>query len=171
MSWADSTFFYHSCLRDYRCVTFSDCKIKIPLPDMDFLIHVAHINYEPLHITLSDLIYLNALSKQLNWGAIYSHTKKYSWEHTMFRTITYINMLNEYFHAYNMPFINDYNYSNKFVFPLTLPRLHIIKSVLEKNIIKYSLKKSFKALNVLLSGDAYGGYYEPIESFLLEPNL
>ena len=48
-----------------RSVPFCGTKIQIPNKSVDFLIHVAHMNFEPLHITLSELFYLNTLRSKL----------------------------------------------------------------------------------------------------------
>jgi hypothetical protein len=150
-------------LKDVRKVIFNGVEVKIPGYDADYLIHLAHMNFEPLHFTLSDLVYLHSIWHLVDHDFCKKQSKKYRWLGSFNRTE---KLLNEYRLAFfdSSDVVHDFNFNP--IMPKTFSRFHMILSFLEKGIILEPLKKFPKVLKVLFSGDSYKGFYTPPENKL-----
>jgi len=148
---------------DIRKVIFNGVEVNIPGYDADYLIHLAHMNFEPLHFTLSDLAYLHSIWKLVDHDFCKTQSKKYHWLRSFNRTE---RLLNQYRFAFfdSSDIVSDFDFIP--IMPKTFSRAHMILSFLEKGIIMEPLKKFPKVLKVLFSGDSYKGFYTPPENKL-----
>lgn len=80
-----------------RKALFSDRQVSIPGFTADFLIHLAHMNFEPMHFTLSELLYLFKISEKVNWELVYRQSKKYNWHRTLLKTLEILDAFHWYF--------------------------------------------------------------------------
>jgi len=173
--WANSEYLDAELITaNYRDVLFSGVNINIPNYEADFLIHVAHINYEPLHFTLSDFLYLCRILPFINWDIITYQIKKFHWIKTFMLTMNIFNNLHNIFYNGSNLFksiVQDKNTDKKNVlFPVYLPKLHIMNAFIEKRLFIYPLTKIIKVIKILYTGDTYTEYYDPPEEFLLNDN-
>jgi hypothetical protein len=151
---------YH---REIRKVIFNDVEVNIPDYNADYLIHLAHMNFEPLHFTLSDLAYLHSIWKFVDHDFCKEQSKKYHWFRSFNRTE---KLLNEYRLAFfdRSDVVKDFDFIP--IMPKTFSRIHMILTFLEKGIIMEPLKKFPKVFKVLVSGNSYKGFYTPPENKL-----
>jgi len=148
-----------------RISNLAGVEIPIPNPDADFLMHIAHINYEPLHILLSELLYLFKLIPDVNIDRIKSEATRYRWDGVLLRTLNLFNDFHNIFFGClcfsELPFRKVIK--GEVEFPFFLSRGDLVKNVFEKRLFLYPLLKLGKVIKVLLSGDPYSGYYTPGE--------
>ncbi len=146
-----------------RKVIFFGKEIVIPNASADFLIHLAHMNFEPLHMTFSELIYLFNLIPAVNFDAIFKQAKKFRWYKTLIETLNLMNNFHDIIYGGlcfdKVPF-RKLTFK-KLSLPFNFTRGHIIKSAFEKRLFVYPLTKIIKVIDVLLSGDPYTKYYTP----------
>lgn len=147
---------YADILSDPRLEIFNGVEVTIPNVTMDFLIHVAHMNYEPMHFTLSELVYLHSIHQGADKDYCRAQARKYHWERAYVRTLKVLDQFYEYFFdpANSLDVVDS-----EYLMPKTFSRFHIIAAFLERGLIMEPLKKLPKALKVLVSGNSYGGYY------------
>jgi hypothetical protein len=164
IAWAKAEYFDIDFVwQNPRTIDFSkNLKVKIPNREADFLMHLAHINFETLHITLPELLYLHNLSADLNWEVIYQQAEKYNWKKCLVSTVKMVKQL------YQQAYVKK-DQSIVRSFPITLPRLHIVRAWIEKGLWGYALKKANKAVKIFASKNAVDDYYMPApESQLLK---
>jgi len=173
--WVDSEFMDNGFIfNNPRLIEFGGARAKIPNFDADFLIHMAHINFEPLHITLSELLYIYIIFPQVNRDIVLGQSQKYSWRGALMDTLEIMDKI--YHTVYNAepcPFIS-FNFRHiafkkpeSIILPMSLPRAHLIRTCIEKKLFKQALSKASKSLKILLSGDSYSGYYFPVEEYAI----
>jgi len=109
-------------------------RITIPNYEADFLIHIAHINYEEGCVRLSEYTYYCALLNLIT-EAPRTQAYKYHWGKTYDRTVK----------------ILDSSFPE--AFPLTLSRRHLIHAMVERGLYKYTAKRFWKVLRILLTGN------------------
>ena len=118
-----------------RKVTYCGVDVRIPNYDADFLMHLAHINYETGVITKSEADYINNyLIDYVTLKQCTEQAVKYHWVQTYLNTMDIIT-----------------NWDTQF--PYTLPRSHLIYAVNERGLWKYVLRRLPKALAILVTGD------------------
>ncbi|MCM8770299.1 MAG: nucleotidyltransferase family protein [Candidatus Omnitrophica bacterium] len=168
--WANSEFFDRDfIMAQPRDIEFLGIKAKVPSFDADFLMHVAHINFESLHITLSDLFYLYSISKEINWEKQLFQVKKYNWKRAFINTLKIMDGLYHRLYSDVCPF-TYFDFGHKalksdfdLIMPKTLPRLYLLNNLFEKRLFLYALLKLPKSLKILSRGDAYTDFYRPAE--------
>ncbi|GAI87164.1 unnamed protein product [marine sediment metagenome] len=163
ISWAKkgSSFFDHDFIWDRpRIVNFDQISCPITNFNADFLIHIAHINFENLHITLSDLLYIYYLISKVNWNEINNQVNNHNWKITFNKTMKILYSLHHsIYKTANSNTIDktnsiDYDYPIPDL-PITLPRKHIILAFQEKKFLLYALSRFLKSTYIIITGDTY----------------
>jgi len=140
--------------RNPREVMYNGQKITIPNINVDFLSHLAHMNFEPLLITYSELLYLFKLIPKVDFDIILEQARKYNWQKTFFRTLNIIDS----FHSilYGKSVCDKVKFKrveiNRVVFPYLFSRKHLILTAIEKRLFFYPLTRIFRTLNILFTG-------------------
>jgi hypothetical protein len=175
ISWCNTEFLDNELFwTKNKKVNFNGIKTSIPNENADFLVHLAHINFEPLHITLSELLYIYKLVDKVNFSDIFEQANKYGWGRTLKRTLELLDTMHHTLYSGNCPFSGvelkhrakkDQNY---FAMPKMLPRIHIINSFIEKKLISYVSRKAAKSMYILFTGDTYQRFYQSPEHNLIE---
>ena len=163
ISWHNSKFMDSQfAWREPKEVVLTGVKIRIPSNEVELLTHIAHINFELLYITLSDLVYLSKLMHQVDWSIMLHQVRRYGWSNTFKRTIIIMK------HLYNLIFsaCSGDAKGGDLSMPLELPRTHIISSFVEKRALNHVLTTIIKSLFILLSGKTYGKAKVPTEAQL-----
>lgn len=179
VTWAgEATFIDKDFLFDNpRNLDFNGAKTKIPNYDADFLMHIAHMNFEPLHITLSELLYLYKIASEINWDIQFAQSKKYNWLKSFKRTLRILDKIYHTLYEAPCPFAllklkhslnNDFNY---IVLPKTFSRRHLIESCFEKKLFIYVLSKWTKALKVLFTSKTDNDSYLHGESKIFKEDV
>lgn len=171
VSWADSLFLDDSLVyEEHKIVKLWDVDVKTPNLDADFLINVAHINFEPLHFTVSDFLYLCKIAPYIHWNIIQSQAKKYHWMRTLNSTILLFDTIYHALYSDPCPFkgagLRHRPSREKITFPFSIPRQLIVRSFLEKRCFGYLSKRLSKVIYILLRGDTYRAFYLPPEQEL-----
>lgn len=143
--------------RHPRKVDYNGQEILIPNVNADFLIHLAHMNFEPLLILFSELLYLFQLVAESDLGLMEKQAKKYLWFHTYARTM---NLLNNFHYLFYGEVVSDklpfkkINFKD-LVFPYNFSKSHLFRMCLEKRLFVYPVLKLPKVIKLLLNKDAY----------------
>lgn len=166
ISWAWEEFLDEEVIFDSpRSEIFNGQEIMIPNITADVLIHLAHMNFEPLNMVYSELLYLFTIIPKMNFDLALNQAKKYRWENTVLRTLKIINSLHYY--LYGRRLTNKITFKEldfeDIAFPYCFPRPHLVLSVLEKRLFLYPLTRIPKVIKIFLSGDTYSGYISPAE--------
>ena len=168
----------HWCWKEYldeeliwqnpRYVTYNGHTIPINNVNADFLIHIAHMNYEHPYFKLSELLYLFSIVPALDFDILLAQTKKYKWQNTFLRTLNLMNNIHQI--LYGEPLTNKVNFKKieftRLSFPLMFSRKHMIKATLEKKITYYLLARMFKISRVLLTGETCSYTVPPERKYL-----
>jgi hypothetical protein len=176
ISWAASFFFDKELVFSRpQKISLWNTTVKIPNINIDLLSHVAHINFEPLHFTLSDFIYICKIIPFADLEVI-RQAQKYNWLHSFSRTLSLISAYHRAIYASPFPFdLLDVTIQNgkdeTLDFPKNLPRTDIALAFLEKRPFLYLLSKLTKSLEVIATGDTYQAYYNPPELKLINEVL
>lgn len=174
ISWAGSTYFDDKLIHENsRTVTLWGVKVKIPNLNADFLIHIAHINFEQLFFTVSDFLYLCKLAHMVDWNIILNEAKKHHWMGTFKRSISLLDSVYHTFYLDPCPFkrLNLEHQPRKGVnikLPYLLPRDYIITAFFEKRLFMYLARKSLKSIYIMFTGDVYKPFYLPPEWTLIK---
>ena len=178
VGWHNARYFDDNILwNNQTSANFLGEQVTVPSSDIDLLIHLAHINFETLHIRLSDLVHFYALNEPdiLHEGLL--QARKHSWEQSFTRSITIFNDIHTslLFSEKMIDFehLNDRNIFPipSLSFPFSLPRLHIIGSFLEKRLFNAFINSFSKSLRVLVTGETYKSYYISPEQKILSESL
>ena len=163
LSWANSYFFNNAdFFQDTVSKELWGVRTQIPDPTNEFLIHMAHINYEPLHITLADFFYLYLITPEVDWEKAYRVAQQYGWSHTLSYSVSLLNRIYEYIYGKSKVLRETH-----LTFPYTLPRKHIINAFIEKKAFLYVMTKVTKGLEIIITNDSYNHfYYSPEEQIL-----
>jgi len=158
ITWCWTRFMdYDAIFLNPREVVYHNEKILVPNYTVDFMIHIAHMNFEPLHILLSEIFYLFKIAPHVDIKYALEQSSKYKWKRTFLRTVAILNMMHSLFYGKN--FINmDYNISldlSEISFPFSIPRKYLISNCIEKRLLIYPLLKVFKVLKVLFNNKTY----------------
>lgn len=140
-----------------RNVIYNGQRITIPNVNADFLIHIAHMNFEPLHMIYSELLYLFNLVPEIDFDIILRQTKKYNWQKTLLRTLNLMNNFHQNLYGKLLTAKVEFTELEltNLVFPYVFSRKHIILTILEKRLFIYPLTKLFKVIRVLLTRNTY----------------
>jgi hypothetical protein len=157
VSWCMQKFFDDELAwKDAREVVLAGTKIKVMIPSVEceFLSQIAHANFEPLCIPLSDLMYLFTLIPEINWDIVIEQAKKYSWYGTLCRTLSIINYVHE--DVYSKPCIpwEELRLVRKMKsikLPLQFTLNHIIASLAEKGALVEFILSLISSLRIFLS--------------------
>ena len=140
-----------------RKVSYNGQEIPIPNVNADFLIHLAHMNFEPLFMLYSELLYLFKLVPEVDFALLLEQTRKYNWQRTFLRTINLIN--NIHLQLYGELCCHTVKFKHlamqRIIFPYEFSRMHLFRTVLEKKLFLYSLTKISKIINLFIIRDAY----------------
>jgi len=143
-----------------RTVTLGQVQTKIPNIDADFLIHLAHINFERLHVTLSDLLYLCKVATKVNWNVVLKQASKHHWGRTLTHSIKLLDTIHHTFYLQPCPFmkwdLRHRGFDNlKFVsLPKSLSRRRIFLAFMEKELLMWVVcNRILKSMHILTSGD------------------
>ena len=143
--------------QDARDVVYNGQGIIIPNVNADFLIHTAHMNFEPLFVIFSELLYLFKLAPETNLDIFLEQTEKYKWQKTFLRTLNLLNNFHLFLYGELLYPKLDFKRLkfNKIIFPYVFSRKHIILSAFEKRLFVYALTRIFKTMRIALTRDAY----------------
>ncbi|OGY41702.1 MAG: hypothetical protein A2Y82_02345 [Candidatus Buchananbacteria bacterium RBG_13_36_9] len=176
LSWQNRLYFDNDLIwQQPKTILLGQQEIAIPNPTADWLIHLAHMNFEPLHFTLSELLYLFNLTEQIDKKVIMQQSKKYHWHHALIKTLHILNNFHNYF--YHQPLlVNNIIPPTKLIthadsdyqLPKSFSRWHIITAFLAKGIIIQPLIKINKVIKILITGNARKGFYQAPENNLLK---
>ncbi len=169
ISWANSEFLDSQLIAtNLRTVQLWRIDVNIPNVNADFLTYLAHMNFEPLHFTLSDLIYLCKIAPTLKWAVTFNQAKKYHWIRALTQSLTLLDSFHHTLYSEPCPFeeLNLHHSpteAHKIEFPKSIPRWQIINAFLEKRAFGYLTQKLSKSVQVLITGDTYNNFYVPPE--------
>lgn len=140
-----------------REALYNGQEIRIPNYEADLLIHIAHMNFEPLLIIYSELLYLFKILPRVNFNTVLEQSKKYRWHKTFLRTINIMN--NFHYFLYNQVCIDNVQFKkidfSQVKFPHDFSFKHLVQMCLEKRMLIYPLTKFFKIINLIITKDAY----------------
>lgn len=130
----------------------------------DFLIHIAHMNFEHPYFKLSELLYLFSLVPEIDLDLVLEQAQKYNWKKTLLRSINLMNNIHVVLYGHrlidNIAFKELY--FKELSFPVMFPRTHMVLAVIEKRITYYLLGRVIKIIQVLLTGET-AVYTDPPE--------
>ncbi|MCP3953108.1 MAG: nucleotidyltransferase family protein [Desulfobacterales bacterium] len=153
--------------REPRKVSFADREIPTNNVTADFLIHLAHINFEHPFFKFSELLYLFSLVPQVDFALAFEQARKYRWRRTFVRTVNMLNNIHVVLYGEpatdRVPF-QDLRLDN-LAFPFVFSRRHMVLAVLERRITYYLLGRVFKIIRVLFTGETCS-YTDPPERAL-----
>lgn len=160
ISWGGGAAFMDKNLlfKNPRITSFNGIKVKIPNFDADFLMHIAHMNFEPLHFTLSELLYLYKIAPEINWDIQFAQSEKYHWFNSFKRTLIIFDKIYHTLYSDSCPFIllklghKPSQNLDFIILPKTFSRMHLIKSCFERKLFVYVLNKWMKVLIILFTG-------------------
>jgi hypothetical protein len=150
LTWAKagSTFFDGELIwTKPQSVAMGDVQVEIPNADADFLIHLAHINYECLYIPLSTLIYVFKITPRINWNTVLDQAYEHGWIRTLISSVNLLDVIYHTFYSEPCPFSeNDTCHfkhegiSDKkpISFPLYLPRRNVVWAFFEKRLLVWA---------------------------------
>ncbi len=172
ISWAWEDFFDNDFIyQNPRNEVFNGQEVTIPNITADVLIHLAHMNFEPLHIGLGELLYLFTIIPQMNFNKALEQADMYSWKRTFLRTLNLIN--NIHYFLYGKVLIKVIPFKKRELenieFPYCFSRTHLILSALEKRLFIYPLTRIFKMINILITRDTYTKYISPADRETKDP--
>lgn len=152
-----------------RTVEIEGTKTYIPNTETDLLIHLAHMNFEPMHFTLSEMLYIYKIGQNADWKLIFQQARKYHWCKALINTLIILQTF--HFKYYNHHgFFEDLNIKNValkadeyYKLPKSFPRMHIVKAFLGKGVIVEPIQKLHKTLKVLVTGNSYKDFYQAPE--------
>ena len=168
ISWCEKKFVSNDFLfENPQKVKFHDKSIKIPNMEAEFLITIAHGNFEPLHLMISEIVYLYSMIKYVDINKIYHHAKENNWDKTLKRNLGALNDLHNKIYGDKIDKLNKFDSNFKDVFlnyhpPYTYKRFHLIKSVIETRIFKYVIGKVPKVLEHIFKMNTFN-YLKPPE--------
>ena len=55
----------------------------MPSDNAEYLVNIAHANFEPLQLNLTEMLYLKSLIKKIDENKVVSQAKKYNWSNTL----------------------------------------------------------------------------------------
>ncbi len=139
-----------------REVIYNGRKIRIPGYDADFLIFLAHMNFEPLCFTYSELLYLFTLIPEVDSRVFIEQTKKYRWHGTALRTLGLMNGMHEalYGHPIAIKLKLPKIQVSTLDFPYTFSRKHLVEMCIEKRLFVYPLSRLMKVAEFFFTKNA-----------------
>lgn len=152
ISWCEKKFVSNEFLfSNKQKVKFHDKIIEIPSKESEFLITLAHGNFEPMHLMISEIVYLYSMINDINFDVILKEAKKNNWFKTLGRNLGALNCLHQKIYGDKINVLNQFNTKFEDVFlnynaPFTYNRLHLIKSVFETKIFSYVFKRLPKVI-------------------------
>ena len=150
--------------------------IKVPNVNADFLIHLAHINYENLQISMSEYLYIFELAEKVDWGTVFTQASKHKWVNTLKRTLTILDTIHHTLYSTSCPFNLKYLKHQRFndrkilSFPFSLSRKKIILAWLEKGLAIWVLcHRIIKMIHILFPGNTQRGFKPSELEQIIEP--
>lgn len=141
ISWCEKKFLSNDFVfKNSKKVKYLGVSINIPSDNAEFLINIAHANFEPLQLTLTEMLYLRSLIKKIDEKKVINQAKKYKWANTLKKNTEAIKSL-------------DTNKLKIFInkqYPLRYSYIHLFLSVVEKRLFFYAFKKIIKILQLLI---------------------
>jgi hypothetical protein len=148
VTWADekSIFIDNELLwTNPQTVILGQVEVKIPNANADFLIHLAHINFECFYITLPNIIHLYKLANNVNWDLLLRQARKHRWERTFRRSVKLLDTFHHTFYNEKCPF-HEWNIEHcgikdlkKVSLPLPVPRKNLVFAIMEKRLGRWVL--------------------------------
>jgi len=170
INWLNRSYFDFKFIReDSRDVFFGEERVAIPNFSADAIIHLAHMNFEPMHFTLSELLYIFSIVDKIDFEKLFKQSKKYNWHGALMKTLQILEDFHFYFYkkpllSAKVPSLKERHFSDDYYcLPKSFPRTHIIKAFLGKGVLVEPILKIRKVFNVLVSGDSYDNFYEAPE--------
>lgn len=158
-----------------RTASYGQKHVKIPNVNADFLIHLAHINFENLHITMSDLLYLYNLASQVNWYVVSKQATKNHWGGTLRRSVQLLDTIHHTIYQGPCPFgmgkLKHRQIRNlkSITFPISISRKHIILAWIEKKLVLWALRNRIpRIIHILLFRDTRRGFSPPEMEQIIE---
>ena len=140
ISWCEKKFLSNDFVfKNSKKVKYLDININIPSDNAEYLINIAHANFEPLQLNLTEMLYLKSLIKKIDENKVVSQAKKYNWSNTLKKNTEEIKSIDN--HKWKI-FINK-------EYPLRYSYTHLFLSVVEKKLFFYAFKKMIKILQLL----------------------
>jgi hypothetical protein len=167
ISWCEKKFVSNKFLfSKTQNVKFHGKRINIPSKEAEFLITLAHSNFEPLHLMISEIVYLYSMMNDININKIYNEAKENNWEKTLSKILGALNDLHYKIYGEKLKKLNNFNSKFEDVFlsyktPYTYKRLHLIKSVIEVKIFNYVLRKIPKVIEHSLKMNTFNYLNSP----------
>jgi hypothetical protein len=139
-----------------RTVTLSQVEIKIPNANADFLMHIAHINFEFFCINLPNILYLYNQAKAVDWSILLEQARKHNWERTFKSSIKLLDVLHHTFYPEECPFL-EWNLEHRGIpdlkrvsLPMPIPRINMLFAAIEKGLIKWAISNQTLMLTRML---------------------
>jgi hypothetical protein len=150
--------------KEPRTVVYAGHELRTNNKNADFLIHLAHLNFEHPFFRLSELLYLYKLCKFVDFELLIHQTERYKWKNTFLRNIELMNNIHVALYEKPMTEVVPLRRSviKVIAFPYEFSRKHMILSVIERRITYYLLGRVFKLTRVLLTGETCS-YTQPPE--------
>jgi hypothetical protein len=166
--WCGKQFLDEAVIWDNpRMVTFAGQELETSNATADFLIHLAHINFEHPFFRLSELLYLFSLVPAVDFNLAWEQVGRYRWQRTFRRTVNMMN--NIHMALYGEPVTDQVPCTDMHLtqlsFPFVFSRRHLIAAVLERRITYYLMGRMLKIGRVLLTGETCS-YTQPPERTL-----
>ncbi len=165
LMWSDAVFIDKELLSaNPNRATFHGSEVNVPSNEAELIINLAHVNYEKFGVDMTDLLHVYRLSGSVDWEIVREQTAKYHWKKTFERTIRLLDEVHRNVYAIPSPFSDlfdgDHNGSaTSFELPIPFPRTHVIKSLIERRVVTYILKKALgsilKSTRITLTGKTY----------------
>jgi hypothetical protein len=143
-----------------QTVSINGVQVKIPNPNADLLLHLAHINFESLSIPLSVLLYLYRIGSKIDWRIVFNQARKHRWIRTLVRSLRILDAFHHSLYESPCPFLHCYdlehegfNDTDTIFFPFYLPRRHVIWAFFEKKLLIWAIfKRTSRSLRLLVTG-------------------
>ncbi len=165
LMWSDAVFIDNELLTaNPNRATFHGSEVNVPSNEAELVINLAHVNYEKFGVDMTDLLHIYRLSGLVDWEIIREQTAKYHWKKCFERTITLLDGIHRSLYASPSSFSDlidgDHNGSATSIeLPIPFPRSHVIKSLIERGVVTYILKKALgsisKSTRITLTGKTY----------------
>lgn len=156
-----------------RTVKMGQVEAQIPSFNAELLIYLAHICYEPLHATLSDLLYIYKIAFNVNWDIVSEQAIKHNWGRTLRNIIVVLDNLYHSIYACPCPF-EGFNLKHSDgnpkcpSLPKSVPINYVILGVIEKKLLFWVLtERLHKSMMVIVAGDSHDSFHTPPEIDLL----
>ena len=132
----------------------TDISVTIPSVECEFLSIIAHANFEPLWIPLSDLVYLFTLIPKVRWTYVIPQVTKHSWCGAFYRTLSLINYIHEEVYSEPCIVVEGLQLAKKSKssrIPLQFTLNHVIASFIEKKALVKFMTSLILSIRIFLN--------------------